>query len=431
MKKILMIAFHYPPWSGGSGIQRALKFSEYLPELGWQPLILTAHPRAYPQVGNEQLEQIPVNVVVKRAFALDVARHLSLRGVYPRWLALPDRWGSWWLGAVPAGLQLIRRYRPTMLWSTYPTATAHLIGLTLHRLTGIPWIADFRDPMTEGAYPNDRMTRRVYRGIERHTVKYCAGAVFTAPGALRMYAERYAEIPPSRWSLIANGYDEEEFTAVERTIGSRTPLHPQMVLVHSGVLYPSERDPRAFFGAVADLRNAGKISSHSLKIILRASGSEESYREMIRANGIEDIIFLEPPVPRPAALTEMIKANGLLLFQASNCNHQIPAKVYEYLRAKRPIFALTDPNGDTACLLRGMGTHTIVCLDSQAQIAQGMYEFLLKLRNGHDSITDGKAICLHSRKSRAQQLANFLDGYHDLMQIGRQMKNAYEDMVER
>src|SRR5215510_13823207 len=99
MNKILMIAFHYPPLRGSSGIQRTLKFSRYLPDYGWQPIILTAKPQAYPQVGEDQLHEIPESVPVIRAFALDTARHLSFRGYYLRRMALPDRWVSWWLGA--------------------------------------------------------------------------------------------------------------------------------------------------------------------------------------------------------------------------------------------------------------------------------------------------------------------------------------------
>src|SRR5262245_46074308 len=137
MNRVLMIAFHYPPLRGSSGIQRTLKFSRYLPAYGWQPLILTASSKAYAQVRYELLKCIPEKVLVQRAFALDTARHLAFRGAYLSWMALPDRWVSWWLGGVLAGLRLVRTYRPAILWSTYPIATAHLIGLTLHKLTGI------------------------------------------------------------------------------------------------------------------------------------------------------------------------------------------------------------------------------------------------------------------------------------------------------
>jgi glycosyltransferase involved in cell wall biosynthesis len=407
-RKILMIAFHYPPYQGGSGIHRTLKFSRYLPGHDWQPIVLTAHPRAYPKVGSNQIAEIPEGIQVERAFALDAAQHLSIRGSYLKYFALPDRWASWWLGAVPLGLYLVHKYRPNVIWSTYPIATAHLIGLTLHRLTGIPWVADFRDSMTEDDYPRDPAAWKVYRWIERLTVKDCAQGVFTAPGALRMYADRYPEIPESRWATIANGYDEEDFTTVEKGLVNRSS-NSCITLVHSGLLYPSERDPGAFFAALAELRQAGEIFSSRLKIILRGNGNEEYYRQQLREKGIEDIVFLEPAIPYRDALIEMLNADGLLIFQASNCNHQIPAKAYEYLRARRPIFAMTDPVGDTCGLLKAAGIDTVVPLDSKEQIARGLLNFLYKVRQGIAPVASDKEVRSYSRQFRSQELAYLLD----------------------
>src|SRR5437879_13642453 len=115
MKTILMIAFHYPPLSGGSGIHRTLKFSKYLPEFGWQPIVLTASQQAYSSPVQDD-QEIPDGVQIARAFALDTKRHLSVRGKYLRFLALPDRWISWWPCAVALGTSLIRRHRPSVIW---------------------------------------------------------------------------------------------------------------------------------------------------------------------------------------------------------------------------------------------------------------------------------------------------------------------------
>src|ERR1700686_4251876 len=89
LKKVLMVAYHFPPYGGGSGIHRTLKFSRYLSEYGWQPIVLTISPHAYPQ--REKAAPDVSGVVTARAFALDAARHLSLRGAYPQWMAIPDR----------------------------------------------------------------------------------------------------------------------------------------------------------------------------------------------------------------------------------------------------------------------------------------------------------------------------------------------------
>ena len=107
--------------------------------------------------------------------------------------------------------------------------------------------------------------------------------------------------------------------------------------------------------------------------------------------------------------TEMLNSDGLLLFQASNCNHLIPAKVYEYLRARRPIFALTDLNGDTANLLRDSGIETIVPLGSKDDIAQGLMKFLGCIHQGFAAVVSDTQLAQYSRKSKTGELAKLLD----------------------
>jgi hypothetical protein len=208
--------------------------------------------------------------------------------------------------------------------------------------------------------------------------------------------------------VIANGYDEERFREVETAASKRPAGEAPTVLVHSGLLYPSERDPRAFFGAVAALRRDGTISASTLQIVLRATGFDEEYRPMLRAQGIEDVIRIEPAVDYRSALAEMLSADGLLLFQASNCNHQIPAKLYEYLRARRPIFAMTDSTGDTARVLAAAEIDTVVPLDSQDQIAGGLRRFLDAVRGGSAPMAGPEAIRQLSRRARAGELAALL-----------------------
>jgi glycosyltransferase involved in cell wall biosynthesis len=260
-------------------------------------------------------------------------------------------------------------------------------------------------------YPLDPAIRRVNGWIERPTVKHCIRATFTTAGTLSMYADRYPEIPQSRWAIIANGYDEEDFIAAEGAATKRSASQDQIVLVHSGLLYPDARDPMAFFTALAELRRRGRISPLNLKIILRASSSEDYYRQRIRENNINDIVFLEASLPYRDALVEMLNADGLLIFQASNCNSQIPAKLYEYLRAHRPIFALTDPMGDTAGVLKAQGIDTIVPLGSKEEIAEGLLNFLLRVREGRAPIASYEQVRNYSRKSRTQDLARLLDSF--------------------
>jgi glycosyltransferase involved in cell wall biosynthesis len=409
MKRVILVAFHFPPMNVSSGIQRTLRFVQHLPEFNWEPLILTAHPRAYSGVSSASLSEVPQQLKLRRAFALDTARHLSLWKMYPRWLALPDRWWTWWLGAVPAGLSLIRKLKPDVLWSTYPIATAHLIAYTLHRITGIRWVADFRDPMSEADYPTERLERRAFEWIEYQTLKNCERAVFTAPGALRIYAQRYQDIPPARLTVIENGYDESSFVGAAQTQERGSSGEGPLVLVHSGIVYSLERDPGCFFAALSELRANGTIDSGRLKVVLRATGNDDYLRGLIARYRIDDIVALEPSLPYRAALAEMMAADGLLVLQAAICNNQVPAKLYEYLRARRPILALTDPDGDTAAVLRNAGIDTIARLDSKEEIARLLVRFLDLVRLKRAPVADEAVIASASRRSRTLELAWVLD----------------------
>lgn len=399
-----MIAFHYPPMQGSSGIQRSVKFANYLPRHGWEPMVLSAHPRAYPSTSADQVAEAGW---VHRSFTLDAGRDLALGGRYPALLALPDRWSSWWLWAVPAALALIRRHRPHVIWSTYPIATAHLIGLTLHRLTGIPWVADQRDPMTEPGYPVDARTRRIYRWIEARAMARSSAMVCTTPGALGAYRARFPKAGAERLWLIENGFDEDSFRAAPAP--STAAPGARFTLVHSGLVYPSERDPSALFAALASLAHAGSISGANLRVVLRATGHDDILRPLIARLGIGSMVELAPALPYRAALAEMLAADGLLLLQGANCNAQIPAKLYEYLRASRPILALTDPAGNSAAKLRSCGVDTIAPLDSAPAISQALLRFVALARNGSAPIAPPAVVAANSRAARTAELAILLN----------------------
>ena len=151
----------------------------------------SAHARAFERVSEYLLNDIPAGVDVQRAFAHDASRHLSVFKRCPGWFDRPDRWLSWLFDALVTGFRMIRQHRPNIIWSTYPIATAHLIGCWLSRLSGIPWVADFRDPMAHVGYPSDKATWDSYLSVERKVFAQASRLVFTTPGSARLYAQRY------------------------------------------------------------------------------------------------------------------------------------------------------------------------------------------------------------------------------------------------
>lgn len=409
-RRVLMVAFHFPPQRGSSGIQRTLKFAHYLPQHGWQPLVLTAHPRAHADTTPPGAEGLPAGLVVRRAFALDTARHLAVKGRYTRLLALPDRWVTWCLGAVPAGLAMVRRYRPQLLWSTYPIASAHLIGLALHKLTGLPWVADLRDPMLDAVYPADPLSRRVAGWIEAKTIRASARVVCTTPGAVRHYRALFADLPPAHFCLIENGYDDADFDAAEADAAAiaRPPGGP-LVMLHSGIVYPLERDPRPLFIALAALLTDGRLTPARFQLVLRAPVHEAFLHALIAEYGIATLVTVAPPLPYRAALAEMLAADALLLLQAANCNDQVPAKLYEYLRANKPLLALTDPRGDTWAALAAAGIDTLAPLDDAETIAAALVRFVALAEGGQAPLASRAVRASHARSARTVQLAALFD----------------------
>jgi hypothetical protein len=405
VKKVLIIAFHFPPQAESSGYLRTLKFCRYLPEQGWLPRVLTAHPRAYERTNVSQLSEIPTSVQVDRVFALDTRRHLSVAGHYLRMMALPDRWVSWCLGAIPAGYRALRDGECDAIFTTFPIASAVLIGWILHHLTGKPWVADLRDSMTEPDYPRDRATWKCHRWLEETMIRHASRLIFTAHSAVRMYLDRYPELSPERCSLILNGFDEDDFKALVPRPASNGPLR----LLHMGLLYPIERDPLPFFMAISQLQKDGKVDPSRVRIELRGSGYESHYQPILRAEGIENLVHLLPPLTYHEALQECMDGNGLLLFQGACCNHQIPAKIFEYVRLAKPILALTSPAGDTASLLKQVGGATLVDIADAQAIYRAFPEFLRAIETHSHPPPVAEIVQGYNRKEQSEKLARLLN----------------------
>jgi len=409
MKRLLMVAYHFPPLAGSSGIQRTLRFVQHLPDFGWETMVLTVHPRAYERTSDDLMRDVPAGTRVERAFAIDAARHLSLAGRYPGFLARPDRWISWRFPGIATGMRIIREWQPQAIWSTFPIATAHVIGDALQRRSGLPWIADFRDPMAQEGYPADPRVWRSYQRIEEGAIRRARFSTFTTPSAARVYRQRYPAAA-DRIVMLENGYDEESFSGIGDTTVLHEPLHTgAKTLLHAGLVYPSERDPTQLFAAVRRLVVSGRLRHGTLKLRFRASGHEPFLRDLIRTHGLDDWVELLPPVPYRAALDEMVRADGLLLLQAANCNEQIPAKIYEYVRAGRPVIALTDPEGDTAAVVRDAGLDTVARLDSEEAIADLLIRFVDADRTRPLPLPRADYVARASRRGRAESLANLLD----------------------
>lgn len=412
-RSVLLIAYHFPPFAGSSGLHRTVALARYLQDYGWKPIVLTVRSTAYENVADPPYDLLHPDIPICRIPALDAARHLAIRGRYPRVLSLPDRWVSWLAGAIPAGLALIVRHRPRVLWSTYPIASAHLIAWALRRLSGLPWIADFRDPMVEYIddtwYPRDAALRRSRLIVERRVAAGAAATTFCTATARDIFLDRHGHHshPRLRSLVIENGFDEADFEAASSLLPVRATggVH----LVHSGTLYPGpDRDPSALLRAIASLRDRGLLPA-GFRLTLRATGFDQSYRPVIDRLRLAPCVELAPPLGHHRALREIMDADGLVLIQGCTSNPAIPAKAYEYLRAGRPILALVDPQGETAALLARVGIGTQAPVQDQPLVERALEEFLRGIRDRSHRILGPAEVSRLARRERVREFACLMD----------------------
>ena len=410
MRRLLLVAFHFPPLIGSSGIQRTLRFAQYLPEFGWNPTVLTVGSHAYESTDPSTLGLIPDGCEVVRVPCLDARRHLSIAGRYPRFVADPDRWASWSILGSSIGAQVCKKRGIDAVWSSYPIASAHRVASAISRRARLPWIADFRDPMAQPGYPDDAVIWNSFRRIEKDAAENASALVFVTESAMNTFRRQFASTDSTRFHLIENGFDEATFLKTSSP-SQRSPPSTPLVLLHSGIVYPSERDPTALFDAIASLDRKGLIRPADFRIRFRAAVHDGLLRSLSSSRSVSDYIEIVPPIGYSEAIEEMMSVDGLVMLQGDNCNEQIPAKLYEYLRAGRPILGLADPAGDTGRRLIQLGFPDVAKLESSAEIEVTLLRFLSSVRSGQAFTLASESVTQFSRRAGAQRLAEILESH--------------------
>ena len=352
---------------------RTLKYSRYLHDYGWRVTVLTPTTDAFDVVDPALESQIPESVRVIRTRYVNTKRHLALNGVYPSLLALPDRWIGWWPWAVAAGKRLYAEDPFDLIYSTSPHATAHLIALRLARYSRTPWVADFRDPWFEEIpEPGDTsgpLFHRLNRWLESRAIGRCTRVVASTTHLRDLLCTRYPR-NADKVSAILNGYDEADFAALPVASPDR---NERLTIVHAGNINADFRDPRPLFRALRKAASAGTIDPRRVRLRFIGGGAFGDSAEVageVAAAGLSDSVEFLPRVPYEQSLAELSQADLLLLLQASaDTIGLVPAKLYEYLRAQKPVLAMVLP-GATADVLAETGGGWAVSPDNDTMLAE-------------------------------------------------------------
>jgi glycosyltransferase involved in cell wall biosynthesis len=393
LRKLLLVTYYFPPCAA-SGTFRALGFARHLPKFGWQPVVVAPPQMPWEPLDKGLSRQVPPDTPVYPVpYPQSRLHRLAQRFISS---------GIWWPRALAACARAVREHHPDALLTTGPPHGIHLLGQLLHLRHGLPWVADFRDPW---AAANWQARRRGLRGwwdrhCERLVMRTADVVIANAP---RACAGLQAAYPQYRHKMVSitNGYDPENFPVT----GTRPPGDGRLTLLHAGELYAG-RDPRPLLDALRELSVV-----HPLRLYLLGRSEDAGFDlgAEIRRRGLEGAVEFSGQVSYGRAVAEMAAADVLLLLDTPGRRIGIPAKLYEYLGAGRPVLALAEPDGDTAWALRESGVlHRVAPLTDAARIKQALSELIAANAAGQSVTATGQRFAF-TRERLAQQLAECLD----------------------
>lgn len=332
-----------------------------------------------------------------------------LRQLVSELLATPDSRVGWIPGAVRVGLRAIRVERPEVIYSTSPGPSAHLVALALRCWTGLPWIADFRDPWGANPYRPRRgpLARLLDYGLEWLVISRASALVCATPTMSDLLRRRF---PSARRKVntILNGFDAELFESVRpRRIGG----NDEFVLAHAGQFY-GPRSPFVWFAALRHAMNRDETLRTRLRLVL--IGPEDYHgrplKELAAAEGVADNVIVMGVVPHDEALGLLAVADAVALAGGGGpgADLQTPNKLFEYLALRRPIVAAMPKGNPAVGMLRDANAVAVVC---EPEDANALGSAIAQLANGRvgrvANAWDG--VGAFDRRHRADELAGLMD----------------------
>jgi glycosyltransferase involved in cell wall biosynthesis len=356
MRRVLIVAYYFPP-IGGIGSIRLARFAESLPELGWDTTVLA--PRHTPHAQDPHLRFPEERVVrspsiefsyVGRALLRVGSRggeatkprgsslHAALRSAGHRFVLYPDTQIGWYPGAVISGWRALRRQRFDAIYSSSNPFSAHLVARTLSRRSGLPWIAEFRDPWRDGL-PPDHPYRERAAALEASVAADATRVVMPTP----TWAEHYGGLWGRTVDVLPNGYDAP-------IRGGDPPARP--TLTHLGSFYPGLQNLTALWAALKDIVLNSPTEAPRVRFVGELPGALRAETE---AYGIGSLVEATGFLPHDVAMRTMASSSMLVAsgFSADKPKTRgwVPAKLFDYLASDLPILYLADPDTDAARML--------------------------------------------------------------------------------
>ena len=397
MKRVLVITYYWPP-TGGSGVQRWVKFAKYLPSEGWQPVIYTPENPEQLAVDHTLEKEIPSEAEIIRKHitepyelykkflrrsghskeAVEVnpvnAQNKSLAQKVAMWirgnLFRPDP-RCLWIGPSVRYLKKYLEENPVdLIVSTGPPQSMHMIGLKLAKETGLPWIADFRDPWTKIFYfkhlSMTRATERWHHRMERKVLDNATAVVAVSP----LVQQEFQSMTQTPVELITNGYDECDFPHGKDKDAEGGP-DKDFVITHTG-LFAADGNPTVLWDVLSEKCAKDEDFRKHLKIKLVGKSDIQIIKSLEDA-GLKANLIDMGYQPHSIAVEEQRTASLLILPLRKEPEYKavLPGKLFEYLASWRPVLGIGQTDGAMSMILNT--TKTGVVLDWSDKTSIGRF----------------------------------------------------------
>ncbi len=444
--KLLVLSYGFPP-AGGGGLKRLIKFLKYLPEEGWDCVVLTSRNGNFSIYDQTLLKEIDPGLPVHRAYTFESlfkkgigeiptgvgsiapgeekgeAKSLVSTVVGRAYKAagscfkIPDSRILWMPGALLAGRRILREHDIDAIYASGPTFSNFPVAVLLKKMSGKPVILDFRDawmadPMLlEG---RKEFVLRANRRLERYVVRNADRVVSTNPFVTRDFQDRYPSDDPGKYDTIYNGFDVEDHVAREE----KSPLEPGFFhVVYTGRLY-GERTPRCFLQA---LRGA-MLERPSLRESVRVTfvGACERFHDGKRIGdyleecGLKDVVRLTGHVSRKESLRYEMGADLLLVLigmvpPGMGMTYGISGKIFDYMVSGKPILTLANEGASREFVVSNR-----VGSIYRHEDLEGIKNFLFQAHDAPKDAGSGEAAALRDYRrfdirEAVAQLASHLD----------------------
>ena len=444
MKKVLMIAYNFPPM-GGPGVQRTVNYVKHLPAFGWNPCILTVRnkngfgydPTLLSEIANpiniyRTSSWEPINIYQKSLRFIRVKRNNTnlisertrpqnkastsnligvlekvlsiIKSIVKTYIFIPDDQIAWLPVALWKGLSITKKDHIDTIYTTSDPYTTHLIGCLLKKITGKPWVADFRDAWTQHpCYEHSSKYRKKIDGLLEQIVLSNADRVISAAKPIsENFVSKYPHIKRNRFLTITNGFDSDDFKGV---CGRKSA---KFTITYTGN-FRLQHTPKNFLKALRELIN--EQSHLSGKIVVNFVGLfGDENEELVKRLHLDDVVNIVGYISHKECIQYLMDADVLLLliFDSKGSDVYYTGKLFEYIAARKPILALV-PEGIAGDLIRRGKFGTVVPPKDIAAIKREILRLYVEYRKGGLFLETDFPIEQFERKKLTGKLASVLN----------------------